>query len=443
MKAFCKVLTISLFIFNAWILRGAENIVFAGDVITLNGEFRAIAQVYSALRNPVQKLYLLNAGIIGDTAADGLKRLEWDILRHKPAKVFLMFGLSDVRKNVRYSKQGAIIDPASIAEFKKATEEMVEKILASGSKVVLVTPFPYDESAEKTSYNEKLNGTPGFAELTEICKEIAAKRNVELLDVFSEVNKIIAVGNEDLLIFRKNNRTDLGSAGNIALAMLIAENLGAGIPIAEIKVNAAENKYNVNGAELRYFRASDKLVRFTYKPERLPLPVDRNYRNLAKIMDLDKRLNSEILTVTGLPPGIYEFKINGIVIKTFSAEELAKGINMAHLDTTSTRTAKELSALIPRLTAAPHQLRRMAKAESIIRNAGVDPNDKTAGLELLAKSIHITKNKAYHDQITAAYTKNIGQKSAVENQIKAQIDALYSRAAARQFIVEITPLTGK
>ena len=443
MKPFCKVLAVSLFIFCSLILQGAEKIVFAGDIITMNGEFRAIAQVYSALRNPAKKLYLLNAGIIGDCASDGLKRLEWDILRHKPAKVFLMFGLSDVRKNIRYARNGTIIDPASVAAFKKATEEMTDKILASGSKVVLVTPFPYDESAEKSSYNEKLNGIPGFAELAAICKEIATKKNVELLDVFSEINKIIAAGNDDILLFQKNDRVNLNSMGNIALAILIAEKLGVGIPVATVHINVAEKKFNATGAELRYFRASEKLIRFTYKPERLPLPIDRNYRNLAKIMDLDKRINSEMLTVTGLPQGVYEFKVNGIVIKTFSAEELAKGINMVHLDTTSSRTAKELSALILQLTGAPHQLRRMAKAESIIHASGVDPSDKTAGMDILAKSIHITKNKAYHDQITNAYAQNIEKKASIESQITSKIDSLYSRAIPRPFIIEIVPLGGK
>ena len=108
MKRF-NIFAIAVVVFSVFVSRAEENIVFAGDIIASNGEFRAIAQVYAALRDPSRKLYLLNAGIVGDTAADGLKRLEWDVLRHKPSKVFLMFGLSDVRKNIRYSKSGSII----------------------------------------------------------------------------------------------------------------------------------------------------------------------------------------------------------------------------------------------------------------------------------------------------------------------------------------------
>ncbi len=442
MKRF-NIFAIAVVVFSVFVSRAEENIVFAGDIIASNGEFRAIAQVYVALRDPSRKLYLLNAGIVGDTAADGLKRLEWDVLRHKPSKVFLMFGLSDVRKNIRYSKSGSIIDPQSIADFKSAMAEMTDKILASGSKVVLVTPFPYNESAEDQSYNEKLNGTPGYAALVAILKEIAEEKKVELLDIYTELNKIVSSGEDEIPLFRKNNRPLPGVAGNVAFAMLVAENLGAGVPVAEINVNAANNTYTVKGAQLLYFSASDKLVRFTYKPQRLPLPVDRNYRALAKVMDLDKRLNSEMLVVTGLPEGSYELKINGVVVKTFSAAELSAGINLAHINTTSSRTAKELSGLIARLTAAPYQLRRMAKAESIICDAGVNPADKAAGTAVLEKSLHITKNKTYHDQITDAYLKNIDRKSSAEAEVKAQIDSLYARAVPRQFIVEITPLAGK
>ena len=55
---------------------GAEKIVFAGDLLTYSGDYRAIAQVYMALRKPEQKLYLLNAGIMGETAADALRRVD-------------------------------------------------------------------------------------------------------------------------------------------------------------------------------------------------------------------------------------------------------------------------------------------------------------------------------------------------------------------------------
>ncbi|MBO5668277.1 MAG: hypothetical protein J6S43_04045 [Lentisphaeria bacterium] len=421
---------------------GAEKIVFAGDLLTYSGDYRAIAQVYMALRKPEQKLYLLNAGIMGETAADALRRVDWDILHHQPSKVFLLFGLSDVRKNIRYTRNGAVVDPASIQSYKSAMEQMTDKLLAAGCKVVLVSPFPYDQESDIAAYNEKLNGDPGFAGLTAVLKDIAAQKNVELLDVHTELSRIIAAGDGDINLFRKNSRVDPSRTGSVALAMLIAENLGANIPVAEVKIDAAAGKYDAKGAELRYFRASDRSVRFTYRPERLPLPVDRDYRALAEVMELDKKLNSEMLSVTGLAEGMYEFKINGITVKTFSASDLAGGINLAHIDTTSNRTAKELSGLVPRLISSPGALRRLAVAGDIIRRSGGEPVDKAAGMKILEQTAAGSKDKIYLAQVITEYQKNIDKKDVLEKQILTQIDSLYSRAALRQFSVEITPMAG-
>jgi hypothetical protein len=68
----------------------------------------------------------------------------------------------------------------------------------------------------------------------------------------------------------------------------------------------------------------------------LPLPFswDDGDTKLAEQAGADlESLDSQPLSVTGLPPGRYELKIDDWNIGTFSAADLAKGINLAIANT--------------------------------------------------------------------------------------------------------------
>lgn len=90
-----------------------------------------------------------NAGVSGNTAADGLRRLQKDVLVHRPDIVLISFGLNDMKNGV------------STAQFKDDLTKIVTKVSESGAMPVLLTttrlqqgvsmlarldPAPYNET---------------------------------------------------------------------------------------------------------------------------------------------------------------------------------------------------------------------------------------------------------------------------------------------------------
>ncbi|MBN2311187.1 MAG: hypothetical protein JXR94_19575 [Candidatus Hydrogenedentes bacterium] len=82
----------------------------------------ALGRVY-----PESRLRVINAGISGHTTADGLARMENDVLSHKPHLVTVMFGLNDMLR-------------VPLAEFDRNLTTIISRCRAIGAEVILCTP---------------------------------------------------------------------------------------------------------------------------------------------------------------------------------------------------------------------------------------------------------------------------------------------------------------
>ena len=78
---------------------------------------------------PVATVNIINAGISGDSAPRGLLRVERDVLRHEPDLTVVCYGLNDCSK-----KEG------SIEKYVCTLGEIFDKIKASGSELIFMTP---------------------------------------------------------------------------------------------------------------------------------------------------------------------------------------------------------------------------------------------------------------------------------------------------------------
>lgn len=92
--------------------RGTTVVCF-GDSLTAGLGAEEGKDYPSVLRSKVD-LTVINAGISGDTTADGLKRLESDVLRYDPKIVIMTLGANDflrgVAKEETLQNMGTIID---------------------------------------------------------------------------------------------------------------------------------------------------------------------------------------------------------------------------------------------------------------------------------------------------------------------------------------------
>jgi len=94
-----------------------------------NSTYHSYLDRILTLLYPSVPINVINAGISGGSAPHGLKRLERDVLRHKPDLTVVCFGLND---------SGA--GREGIAKYVDALEGIFKKLKEGGSEVIFMTP---------------------------------------------------------------------------------------------------------------------------------------------------------------------------------------------------------------------------------------------------------------------------------------------------------------
>ncbi len=102
-----------------------SSIVCFGDSLT-EGVGASRGHDYPALLSHALGVQVINAGVAGETTADGLKRLEKDVLQKDPKLVIVLFGGNDFLQHVPRE------------EVFKSLDEMVRRIQEAGAMVVIV-----------------------------------------------------------------------------------------------------------------------------------------------------------------------------------------------------------------------------------------------------------------------------------------------------------------
>lgn len=116
---------------------------------------------------------VFNAGIGGNTTADGLKRFQADVLDHDPDFVVLMFGLND-----SWIDRGKTDSRVSVDDYRRNLAEMIARLQARGTKVVLMTPNP----AIRPQYEPERNAT--LKPYVAVVRNLAAEHHLPLVDVY-------------------------------------------------------------------------------------------------------------------------------------------------------------------------------------------------------------------------------------------------------------------
>ena len=163
-------------------LKKGDRIVFLSDSVTAAGTrptgYITLAAKQIELAYPDLNVELIGAGIGGHKVPDCQKRLQTDVLDHKPTIVFIYIGINDVwhwthPKVVARGKKGTTPE-----DFESGLREMIKQINATGARVILCTP---------TMIGEKPDGSnPDDARLdqyADISRRVAEETSSQLLDL--------------------------------------------------------------------------------------------------------------------------------------------------------------------------------------------------------------------------------------------------------------------
>ena len=358
-----------------------ERIVFFGDSITHGGGYIFHIQMFEDLRYPGSGTVMLNAGISGDTAGGGCKRWGYEVLPMNPDRVFVMFGMNDVGlgnyKSAEPTEEEQKKRQTSLTNYANNQKRLVEMILKEGKKLVLMTPTAYDQYGEVKADNKVAGNEPGLANCAEIVRQLAAEKNLGLVELHVPYTAQLKAHPE--LHLCGQDRVHPQGAGHLLMAALILEATGEQGLVAEVDVDvtpkepAIKNRIdivskNASVSDIIVPESTAKGFSFKYAPKALPFPCVPDYKTVETLYPITEKLNREIIRVKGLPQGSYVLKAESAEIATATAEELAKGVNIAILATPSQKKAQEAAAVMRKLHNAARLVRSVPYMNTVILN---------------------------------------------------------------------------
>ncbi|MFY8003642.1 MAG: SGNH/GDSL hydrolase family protein [Chitinophagaceae bacterium] len=223
---FSKLTLLALFVGSmllmSWRHDKKRRIIFFGDSITQmgvlpNGYISVFKQLMLAeqMPNPYE---VIGAGIGGNKVYDLYLRLENDVLAKSPSLVVIYIGVNDVWHK-KLLQTGT--DAPKFEQFYKA---LIQKIRASGSKIIICTPAVIGE--------KKDNGNALDGELdtySDLIRKIAQEETLTLVDIRTSFKNYIQennVENKEAGVLTTDG-VHLNDEGNKKVAALIWETVKA------------------------------------------------------------------------------------------------------------------------------------------------------------------------------------------------------------------------
>lgn len=305
-------------------LGDGDTVVFLGDSITAARTYGKIIENYTLLRFPDRKIRFINAGWGGDTAAGGLKRLEQDVLVHKPTVVTVAYGVNDIGWGTRADE-----------EHKKAYLDGIRGIVETCRKQKVRV---FICSAAVTA-EDPAKAETGF--LQKMCDEgmqLSRSLDGEAIDVqraMRQIQKKVLQanpqsGDQTRPTLHAADGVHLNDLGQLAMAYAILKGLGAPADVSEVEIDAGgPSLLREAGCKVCDLGKEEGGLTFTRLDEGLPFNYGLFYALHYRFVPVPDKLNRYLLRVAGLADGRYEVTADGRSTGVFTAAQLASGINLA------------------------------------------------------------------------------------------------------------------
>ncbi|WP_226681431.1 GDSL-type esterase/lipase family protein [Sutcliffiella horikoshii] len=180
-----------------------KTLICFGDSLTARHEGKDNPRLTEKLSFKLPTFRVLNAGISANTTKDALRRIEKDVLTHRPDLVTVLFGSNDA----------AVHKKVALNTY----EENLLKItqLIGPDKTILITPPPVDEKLQPNRKNSEL------AKYADAVKRVSDGTGSYLIDFYTEMYN--RQNYKELLVGILNDGLHFGEAGYDILAKLINE----------------------------------------------------------------------------------------------------------------------------------------------------------------------------------------------------------------------------
>lgn len=435
---------------RAELFEDGEVVCFLGDSITARGSLQTNVSDYYLTRFPDRTVRFINAGRSGDSANGSLRRLEEDVIDHKPTSVVIMFGMNDIgRGNYTFEPTDAQLQAqkSSLERYQASMEEVVSRIRteADDPKLLFLTPTPYDQTAEMETVN-LFGCNDGLGRCGEMMRKMAAQNSGKVIDLHGPMTELNVKQqhSDPKWTIIGGDRVHPGAPGFLMMTWLFLKSQGAPAIVSKVVVDTSASaaadqvKESIN-AEVSSVSRVDGGVSFTVLAKALPYPIDPAAKEMLELLPIEADLNQELLTVAGLAEGKYELRIDGTAVGQYPAGELAGGINLAFNEATPQfKQARQV---------AEHNARRKsAEAEAcsllnsrrwMIYYYKVDVDDPAA---LQAHYDHFEDKKEYSAHMALRYIEKWPNYEELRKQVEVHWQAALASRKPVEHAYELVPV---
>ena len=320
-------------------LKEGDRVVFYGDSITEQRLYTTYVETFAVTRYPNLDVEFFARGVGGDTTWGGWMgtvdvRVTRDVKPCEPSVITIMLGMND---------GGYVPFDSKILEVHK---EWYGKLLtlmgtvAPAARITLVGTSPFDDWAHPDSqlhgYNDSL------LHFVEFARTLAAEKQLGFVDfnqpVAAFIGKAVAADATSAQSIIPDT-IHPGPAGHLVMATTLLKAWNAEGVVSEVTVDVAASTVThashaqVSALNNRAWRQLD---------DALPYPATPDMELALKHTDFSDSLNRQWLTVQGLEPGKHTLEIDGQAVLALSAEDWARGTNLALCDTPMKKQASEV-----------------------------------------------------------------------------------------------------
>lgn len=383
-----------------------DRVCFVGDSITHAGKYHSYVYLYYLTRFPDRNIRTWNKGISGNDTKNVLHRFDQDIAAVKPNRSTIMLGMNDVGRWL-YGRDKA--DAKSIEKqqkyletYKKKMDQLIAKMEAIKSKVLLITPSIYDQTAEfKTNNNFGVNDALG--QCAAYIKESASKRDeayIDFYDAMCAINTKVQASNKTATIVGPDRVHPGADPGHFVMAYLFLKAQALPKYVSKVVIDAKQAQVmEIENCTVTELVNEASTLTFKSHEKALPFPQTDSIQKGLKLVPFTEDFNQQLLRVTNLKPGSYQLSIDDITIGTYRAEAFSTGMNLAvNKQTPQYAQAMKVYQLNNTRTYRETQLRNAAFSfyNSGLSDSSVDLKDQRAVQEYFNKKLKTLEGKSYY-----------------------------------------------
>ena len=309
-------------------LQEKDVVGVCGDSITEQKQYSVFIEDYLLMCQPAAGLRTFQAGWGGERAPGFLARIGTDVLPLMPTVVTTCYGMNDGGY--------APLTPEVAKAYREATTGIVRNLKKAGVRVIVVgSPGVVDADTYRKSpqaaemYNKTLAG------LRDIVKEVATAEGVRFADVYDPMMDVMTKCKAKYgagYALAGGDGVHPGANGHLVMAYAYLKALGCDGNVGTITLDMAAGKAEATAGH-KIISATPTSVEV--ESTRYPFcftgdPKDpASDRGPLEFLPFNEELNRFRLVVTNVTADA-SYKVTwGTTTKTFSAGQLAKGINLA------------------------------------------------------------------------------------------------------------------